>query len=731
MAHDNLLTLANDKNWGELEQAWLAAIDDKIQNPAQLLAVIDEVVAAGKNELAATLGWAWLSSMKENHSPREALQLGRGLLLRLPDGDQLREEILQLYKQTHSDAPDLEKWIDRSGLQADKSVRRALRFLDTGLRLQPGAFLIHRTEDVAAQVVDVDLEDDVVEIKTPRRTETHEIDKLIEEYESTVEHDFRVLAQLQPEKLEKIIQDDPLQAVIGILIGHKNQIDRDELKLLLVSRYVPANKWSDWWSRVRNGVKKSKNLRIEGRSPMFLIYDPVGKSLEEETWSAFKGSDSPREWLEDLEAYLKTTKQKGAEPDPAFIEKVQNVIAGKIDTYIRHKEWALAFSSALVIERVAMDGLPVSTDVHGTALEMLKDAGDPVKVVAALPDARLWPIALRCIEQAFPEKSPDIFAELILYCPPGQCDTLAKAVEQAGREALLPPIVERALADPGQYTDAAMWIWKDPAVKTDLPIPSNVELLTTLLTLAGPSARIENRISGQSVADMRAKIRNGLPAKNFAKFKDCLKEMDVPMARAVQQMIMRADGLGPRVQSKMGTLLRQSFPKLYEKPKVAVWEDESVLYFTEAGLKQKEAEVDELVNVKMRENAKAIGEAASHGDLSENSEYKFALEERDLLRARLAQLNRELGIAKVLKPDDVPIDQVSIGQRITLLPTNGGHPTVLTVMGAGDSDSENKIYSYKTPVAQSLMGSRVGDAARLSLDGNDAEYKIEQIERAV
>ena len=48
----------------------------------------------------------------------------------------------------------------------------------------------------------------------------------------------------------------------------------------------------------------------------------------------------------------------------------------------------------------------------------------------------------------------------------------------------------------------------------------------------------------------------------------------------------------------------------------------------------------------MRANAKAIGEAAAHGDLSENSEYRFALEERDLLRARLAQLQGQSAVGQ-------------------------------------------------------------------------------------
>jgi transcription elongation GreA/GreB family factor len=173
------------------------------------------------------------------------------------------------------------------------------------------------------------------------------------------------------------------------------------------------------------------------------------------------------------------------------------------------------------------------------------------------------------------------------------------------------------------------------------------------------------------------------------------------------------------------------FPQLYVRAKVNMWEDESVLYFSSAGLKAKEAEIDELVNVKMRENAKAIGEAASHGDLSENSEYKFALEERDLLRARLAQLNTEISLARVLDPDEVPDDHVSIGQRVTLRPRSGGVPIQMTLLGAGESDIGGRAFSYKTPMAQRVMGKKIGESVTLPVDDREAEFQVERIENAL
>jgi len=731
MKYQELEGLITTQSWSELEQAWLETVEKTDVDTAGLLTVLDALIEAKQTALASTLAWAWLSTVKETRTPHEALQLGRALLLRLPDGEDLRDDILALYRATHSDKPDLDGWISRSGLQSGKSVRRALRFLEVGLRLAPGMYLTHRSENEVAQITQLDISADTVVIRTPRRTNTFDVAHLIEEYNLASENDFRVLSQFGQDRIVELLDADPVTLVVGILRSHGDRIDRDALKLLLVPKYLPVERWSDWWGRIRDAVKRSRNLRLEGRSPMFLVYDEVGQSPESEAWARFTEVQTPRECLEVLDAYLRDVKHQKAAPDAEFIARVQAALLERIERFTRHSEPAHAFAAALVLERLAMDGLPISADAHGVALRMLTETPDAVATIASLPDARLWPLALRCVEQAFPDKWPAIYAELILYCPAGQCDPLAKAVEQTGKAELLRSVVERATADPGQYTDAMMWVWKGPGVKAELPVPPPLELLSIVLALVGPARTSGERTGGAVVTEMRAKIRAGLAAKSYERFKQCLEGLDMAMAQTVRRQVERASGLGPRAQDDMTRILLDTFPQIYVKPKVTMWEDDSVLYFTQVGYDTRQAEIDELVNVKMRENARAIGEAAAHGDLSENSEYKFALEERDLLRARLAQYNREISLARVIEQHDVPTDHVSIGQRVTLKPLAGGEPVLMTILGVNDGDIAKRVFSYRTPLAASVLGKKVGETAAVAFDGQEAQYQIEQIECAI
>ena len=84
------------------------------------------------------------------------------------------------------------------------------------------------------------------------------------------------------------------------------------------------------------------------------------------------------------------------------------------------------------------------------------------------------------------------------------------------------------------------------------------------------------------------------------------------------------------------------------------------------------SEYEELINVKIPENKEAIATAREHGDLKENSEYKMARQDQDLLLARKNELEVNLSIANVTDFTDANKDTVGIGNVVTLKEV---HPT--------------------------------------------------------
>ncbi len=217
--------------------------------------------------------------------------------------------------------------------------------------------------------------------------------------------------------------------------------------------------------------------------------------------------------------------------------------------------------------------------------------------------------------------------------------------------------------------------------------------------------------------------------KDFAQVRKCMQETPSDRAITLRRQLQWLDGLGDNTPTRMLDLLRDVHPELWRvvEQRVQPWEDDSVLWTTRQGIQRKTEERDHLINVTMRDNARRIGEAASLGDLSENSEYKFALEERDLLRARLAQMNNELSLAQPIEPREVPTTHIGIGSKVVLKNSAEGTTREFTFLGPFDGDLERNIYNYKAPIAMKLMGLEIGDRAKVALDGRESEFEVVSI----
>jgi transcription elongation GreA/GreB family factor len=177
-------------------------------------------------------------------------------------------------------------------------------------------------------------------------------------------------------------------------------------------------------------------------------------------------------------------------------------------------------------------------------------------------------------------------------------------------------------------------------------------------------------------------------------------------------------------------ILKENFYSLFARKRIEPWLDETTLYTTLAGLRSQEAELKELVEIRIPANSRAIGAAAALGDLSENSEWKYAVEERTKLQGRQAKIQDDLTKARVMHPEEVSADIVNIGTRVTLRRASGDGAMDVSILGPWDTDLPRRRYSYLTAMAQSLLGKAVGETATLRLEGDEAQYEIANIEVA-
>lgn len=153
----------------------------------------------------------------------------------------------------------------------------------------------------------------------------------------------------------------------------------------------------------------------------------------------------------------------------------------------------------------------------------------------------------------------------------------------------------------------------------------------------------------------------------------------------------------------------------------------AVSYMTEDGYKKLKEEINTLETVDRPAISKQIAEARDKGDLSENAEYDAAKEAQGMLEAKIAQLKNLLANARLINEDAIGTDVVQILNKVTIRNTkNNQQMTYMLVAESEANLKENKI-AVNTPIAQGLMGKKVGDVADIKVPSGIMSFEIVDI----
>lgn len=149
----------------------------------------------------------------------------------------------------------------------------------------------------------------------------------------------------------------------------------------------------------------------------------------------------------------------------------------------------------------------------------------------------------------------------------------------------------------------------------------------------------------------------------------------------------------------------------------------AVTYMTEEGYEKLKEEIS-LLEAERPKISKQIGEARDKGDLSENAEYDAAKEAQGILEAKIAQLKSLLANARFIDKSAIGTDSVQILNKVTIKNTKNNQQMTYTLVAESEANlKENKI-AVNTPIAQGLMGKKVGDIAEIKVPNGVVSFEI-------
>ena len=147
-------------------------------------------------------------------------------------------------------------------------------------------------------------------------------------------------------------------------------------------------------------------------------------------------------------------------------------------------------------------------------------------------------------------------------------------------------------------------------------------------------------------------------------------------------------------------------------------------YMTQEGYDKIVAQLKHMESVERPACSAAIAEARDKGDLSENSEYDAAKEAQAMLEMKINKLKAALAKAKIIDTSKLDKDTVQILATVEMQNMANKARMKYTIVSESEANlKENKI-SSQTPIAQGLLGKKVGDEVSIRIPRGELHLKI-------
>ena len=148
---------------------------------------------------------------------------------------------------------------------------------------------------------------------------------------------------------------------------------------------------------------------------------------------------------------------------------------------------------------------------------------------------------------------------------------------------------------------------------------------------------------------------------------------------------------------------------------------------TKEGYQSLKKELEHLKSVERPQIIRAIEEARSHGDLSENAEYDAAKERQAFVEGRVSELGYKLGNAEIIEVDNLPKDRAVFACTVVLENIDTGEDVEYQLVGPEESNIEQGRISVTSPLGKAIIGKKAGEEIVLNAPGGKRIYELVEI----
>lgn len=718
---NRLKSIAASGDRDALEEAWLEQLENP--GPASVFTAALDVLP---DEVCADVSHALLPLVLETYveldRSDDALAAARRLARYEPQSRPLRRHLVKLFQTVHGRETWFEVFFKSCGLDEEVPLPDAIALFDGYEPFKPGCPVEHKA-GWGPGVVDGYNNDDVeVRIKFHDGAKRElPLSSCLDSLTVMDREDLRAMVLIDPEGLHALAEEDPGEVVRRAVSLARGRATAARVKELLIDKAVPTKNWSRWWTAAKKAAARHPWLKIEGGSrPVFsLRKKPV--SMNDASIAAVCEARSLEKAIAAVRAIVHSSPDKDLMAE--MLDEIARRLDGEADGDGETEEVLL--EGALLLEEFGRE-------VENGSASILQDAEEAdehgaIDLLGAI-SAKGRKAGIRAFENAFPGEWPSKLA-LGFHLLPRELmkPALEASLDDESGQALLIERWREIDNEPWKYPWALYYLGR-MIVNGTLQgegAPSSHEAVLALLRCLEASL-FHTTHDKAMVREVTKRYEEFLLESRHGVLEHFLDEGERSLLVRALGMVHITSMLPKSITDRLIISIPSRFPDLKKTEEKAFWESGG-LFCTRAGIEKRRLDLKDLIEEKLPEVAKAIGRAASFGDLSENAEWEAAVEEQRLLSTRAKQMNEELLTAQLLEEQNLPNGMVAPGTKVTYRVVENDEVKILTILGPWDVGEEG-IVSYEAPLAAGFLGLRVGEETTISLPGGELAIVVEKVE---
>ncbi|MEC7487193.1 MAG: GreA/GreB family elongation factor [Verrucomicrobiota bacterium] len=590
----------------------------------------------------------------------------------------------------------------------------------------PGNYCLHRSwgfgkivgfDEAAAKII-IDFED---EDKTGHAMG---IVFCVDKLDVLRANDVLVRSRTEPEVIETMIKKQPADLICDILAGAEEQtMMASEIERTL-ARVIGPVKYKKWWTATKKVLVKDPRVGAPNKKtePYILREEPV--KPEEEILEQFHATKNSKEKILLGEKLFLLSENISV-----IREELPEILAELTDAIKNAKSLSQAnrLHGVWVRNNLARDLHEDVESLDPSSASILDSTSDYSELAAELP-AQYFKRYIDLIRRTYEDKWQQMLEDLLRHSSgkfTSECINFMLEHELGDRISFC---LDRWLNDQTIKGPLLFWVVKN---RNSKKYSSIIDPLITPRLLSAMFYAIDYEAL-QNASTRRIPLAD-LLSDDIDLIPDLLADANVETASDLAQTLLLNQGFENLTKKSLIARFIKKYPTIQSliAGEAAEKSEEEGLIVSQSSFDAAKHEYEELIATKIPENKQAIATAREHGDLKENSEYKMARQDQDILLSRKNELEVDLSRARVSDFTDVSSDVVGIGSVVELKEGSSGKTRRYSILGAWDSDPDNDVLSYKTPLAKQLLGKKTGEVVTTKIGGNEEDWTLLKLSRWV